>query len=399
MISVEAALAAVLEQARGYGDETISLSQAVGRVLAEPLIADRDFPPFDRVAMDGVAFRTRDFQAGRRRFPVRGVQAAGSPPLTLSEEGTCLEVMTGAVLPIGADCVVRYEDLEREGGEAVIRLEAVQPWQNVHRRATDRRQGEMLCPSGVRVGPAEVGVAATVGKHRLRVRRLPRVALISTGDELVEVHERPQPHQIRRSNMPQLAALLRPWGVLAESFHLPDDPAHMRAALAEVLEGFDVLVFSGAVSKGKFDHLPEVLEALGVERLFHRVAQRPGKPFWFGVANGGGQPVFAFPGNPVSTFVCCLRYFLPWLEKSLGAHPRPYPQARLAADFEFRPALTYFLQVQLQFEGGCWLARPLPGGGSGDLANLLQTDGFLQLPAQRTHFAAGEVFPLLPFRF
>lgn len=398
MVTVQEATKIVLENSLALPDTQVPLHQATGRVLREDLVADRDFPPFDRVSMDGIAICFDAFSTGsQHRFQVAGIQAAGKPQLSLSGPSYCLEVMTGAMLPAGTDCVVRYEDLILANGIAEVAIGQVQLGQNIHRQGSDRKAGDTIVKAGQLISPAEVGVAATVGKATLRVAALPQVAVISTGDELVEVSETPLPHQIRRSNAHTLAATLSGWGIAADLLHLPDDPAAISRLLAECLEKYDALLLSGGVSMGKFDYLPTVMGSLGVQKLFHQVSQRPGKPFWFG--RSVRTVVFAFPGNPVSTFMGAYRYFHPWLRASLGLQPFDYQYAALSEDFFFKPNLTYFLQVKLQkTQAGQVEAAPLAGQGSGDLANLADTDAFLELPIEQQFFAKGESFPFWQFR-
>jgi molybdopterin molybdotransferase len=397
MITVETATRLIQQEARLSDPTEVPLASACGRVLREPLVADRDFPPFHRVAMDGIAISSRDFGNGQRIFPVSGIQAAGKPRAVMSGAGLCMEVMTGAVLPEGADAVVRYEDLAMEGGQAEIRLAEVLPWQHVHRQGNDRRQGAVLVREGTLLTPAEIGLAATVGKHRLRVSALPQAVVLSTGEELVAVEETPLPHQIRRSNVHSLAALLAEQGLRVSTGHLPDDPEALREQLGPLLDSNDLLVLSGGVSMGKFDFVPQVLVELGVQPSFHRVSQRPGKPLWFGCR--GRTVVFALPGNPVSSFMCTLRYVSPWIRAVQGLPPAPSMLAVLAEDFSFTPGLTYFLQVTVRRDpSGILLASPVVGHGSGDLANLAAADGFLELPKDRQDFHSGESFPLHAYR-
>ena len=397
MLTVKQATAVVLENALPLPDETVPLHLAVGRTLREPLTADRDFPPFDRVSMDGIAICFANFEQGQRRFFIENTQAAGAPQLVLAQTGNCIEVMTGAMLPQGTDTVIRYEDLSIDAGFATINLDKIQFRQNIHEQGVDRKNGETIVAEGSLLSPAELGVAATIGKSQLRVAALPRACVLSSGDELVEVDEVPLPHQIRKSNVHVMAAVLGTWGLSADLLHLPDDPAAIEATLSDCLEKYDVLLMSGGVSMGKFDHLPEVLEKLGVRKLFHKVSQRPGKPFWFGRSEG--TVVFAFPGNPVSSFMCLHRYFRPWLRASQGLQPIENQYAVLAVDYIFKPELTYFLQVKLAAgQDGRLLATPVTGQGSGDLANLVDSDAFLELPLEGQAFRAGEVFPIWRFR-
>lgn len=401
VISVQEAENIILQHAQSPAAENVPLEEAVGRVLCASLCADRDFPPYDRVTMDGVALAFSSWAEGRRSFTVQSVAAAGHPHQTLNSADGCVEVMTGAMLPRGADTVVRYEDLNI-GDQTVRIVESVslKHGQNVHKQGSDRLKNEVLLKAGCRLGTAEIAVAATIGAAVLPVRQRPAVAIVSTGDELVKVGATPLPHQIRTSNSHAIAALLQQqWGLPCRLFHFSDDPVELQTGLAALLEGYDILILSGAVSEGKFDHVPTVLQTLGVHRQFHKVAQRPGKPFWFGTY-GAQKTVFALPGNPVSALLCCCRYILPFLQKSMGTtRPRWPEMLRLGETVSFQPALTCFIPCFIKDDPrGYPLAFPMPGHGSGDLANLTEADGFLELPPDRTLFAQGEVFHFYPYR-
>jgi molybdopterin molybdotransferase len=398
VITVQEATHIILSHAPQWETIEVPLQKANGRILAEPLKADRDFPPFTRVSMDGIAIRFDSFESGRRTFPIQGIQAAGQPQLTLEDPSHCLEVMTGAVLPENTDTVIRYEDLEIEDGKATIVIDDIRSGQNAHPQGSDREAGSLIVPAGQLITPAEVGVAATVGRSVLKVLRHPKALLVSTGDELVNINQTPLPHQIRKSNVFTIQAMLRQWGIKSDLLHLLDDKEDIRNKLSQALKENDLLIMSGGVSMGKFDYLPELLIELGVEKHFHKVEQRPGKPFWFGTTPQG-TAVFALPGNPVSTFVGTQRYVQSWLRCSWGLNPLPLEFAELEEDFHFRPNLTYFLQVKLSCSReGKWMARPVTGKGSGDLANLVDADGFLELPQGRNEFHAGEVFPVIRYR-
>lgn len=401
MIDIQDATKIVLSRKRSFGTERCPLEQSNGRVLRQDIRADRDFPPFTRVTMDGIAIQWAAYEQGQRQFPVAGTQAAGSPRQTLQDAKACLEVMTGAILPEGTDTIIRYEDVEMTAGIAAIKDGArVKARQNAHLQGLDRQAGDLIVQSGQLLSPAEIGVAATVGLTELTVAKLPKAVIISTGDELVGVGETPMPHQIRTSNTYTIQAALAHWGVLAERLHIGDDLAATRAILDRCLHDYDVILLSGGVSKGKFDFVPEALEDLGVTKLFHKVKQRPGKPFWFGEA-AGRCTVFALPGNPVSSFMCTQRYFRPWLRESLELEALGYAYAALGADFQFQPDLTYFLQVRTRFDAGSGqlIALPVEGKGSGDLANLADADAFLELPRGKDTFREGEVFPLIFYRY
>lgn len=398
MISAEEAIKIVLANTVVQHDEEVDISNALGRVLREDVTADRDFPPFDRVAMDGIAVNHKAWEEGKRKFQVEGVQLAGSPQMKLSQGDHCIEVMTGAMLPENTDVVIRYEDVQTEDGLAEVDLEAVKRFQNIHRKGTDRKTGEVLIPANRILSPAEIGVLCTVGKVKVRVARSMQIAIVSTGDELVEINEMPEPHQIRKSNVYALQASLQQMGHMSVRYHIKDEEQVLKTQLAAILNDHDLVILSGGVSKGKKDYVPAVLETLHVQKLFHGVKQRPGKPFWFGTRKGERETViFALPGNPVSTFMCFYRYVKVWIERNYGVDKKA-ARAILAEDFEFIPELTYYLQVKLNDDNGTLLATPIAGRGSGDLANLLEADGFLELPEHASTFLKGDSFPVYCYR-
>ncbi len=398
MITVQEAENAILKRLYIPCEESVKLEQSAGRILREPLTADRPFPPFDRVSMDGIAISFDAYANGQRLFPVKGVAAAGAPQVVLHDPSGCIEVMTGAVTPAGADTVIRYEDISVEDGVAKINIEDVHRHLNVHGEGSDRSLDEVIVPAGIRMTPAEIGVAASVGKSFLKVATLPRVVVISTGDELVEVEAQPLPHQIRKSNEYQISAALLGRGIRADRRYIEDTKEEVDRVIAECLKQYDVMILSGGVSAGKFDYIPKAMQDNGVEKHFHKISQRPGKPFWFGSSDEHRTTVFALPGNPVSSFMCTVRYIIPWLDASMQVERRNQ-QAVLMEDYHFHPDLTYFLQVRTEVDSaGRICAYPETGGGSGDLANLVRADSFLELPRGRNDFKAGEVFPLYSFR-
>ena len=375
---------------------SVLLADAMGYVLDEHLVADRDFPPFHRIMMDGIAIEHARFAEGQRRFAIETVVAAGDPHYQLKDASCCLEVMTGAILPAGTDTVIRYEDIAIEDGHASIALAALEKGQHVHPQGSDRRQGETIVPSGRSVSAAEIGVAATVGRGHLQVLSMPDVAVVTTGDELVDIEIVPKTHQIRASNGYTIQSALRQIGVDATILHLRDEEKEVQAGITALLQDFAVVIFIGGSSKGKYDLVPDTLKQLGVSEHFYRVRQRPGKPMWFGT-RAKENVVFALPGNPVSCFMCLERYVKPWMLRSMGkSHARR--TAVLQEDFHFEPSLTYFLQVNLFDQYGSTRAVPVPGHGSGDLANLVEAAAFLELPADRSYFREGDVFPLFTYR-
>jgi len=396
MTTVAQAEHIIQNQVRDYGTEQVPFEQSVGRVLAEDIFADRDMPPFNRVTMDGIGISYQAFESGTRSFHIAGTQAAGDRPLDISQPHYCIEIMTGAVLPDSIDTIIRYEDVLISGTGAEVVIDSVKRGQNIHFKGRDKQQGSIVAGSGQRVTPAIISIIASVGKTSVLVKKLPKAIIISSGDELVGVDETPAPYQIRRSNGYAIRAALQQQGLLADILHIPDDPEVTRAEIARCLQHYEVIMLSGGISMGKFDYIPQALEQVGVARLFHKVQQRPGKPFWFG-ADDNGVLVFAFPGNPVATFMCLYRYFLPWLNTVMGLTDQPL-YAALAEDFTFEPALQYFLQVKLSFNKDAKLtATPLAGNGSGDFANLADTDAFMELPLEQNEFKAGEVYRVWRF--
>lgn len=396
MIRITEAEHIVLNTSKDYGNETVPLEQSTGRVLAEPIEADRDLPPYDRVTMDGIAIQYELYELGKRSYRITGTQAAGAEPIAIDKE-TCIEIMTGAALPESADTIIRYEDVTIANGEATINTDAVKKGQNIHTRGKDVAAGQLLVPAHTKISPAVINTAASVGKASLLVKKHPKVVVISTGEELVAVDESPSPFEIRRSNNYAIAAVLKQEGITADMLHIKDDKTAITEIVAKCLTDYDVLILSGGVSMGKYDYLPQTLGELSVVKHFHKVKQRPGKPVWFGT-NPEHKPVFAFPGNPVSAFMCMHRYFVPWLHKSSGISAKPL-YAVLDEDYTFKPDLQYFLQVKLSSsKDGYIIATPFEGNGSGDFVNLLHTDAFMELPDTQQDFKKGSVYRVWPFK-
>ena len=404
MITVQDAEQIILSHKKDYGMESVPFEQALGRVLAEDIRADRDLPPCNRVAMDGIAISYAAFDGGLRSFSVITVIPAGVKPTDIHNQDECVEIMTGAALPDSTDTVIRYEDVEIKNGVATVLIDAVKKGQNIHTKGKDRMQHDVVAAAGQVVTPALISMAASVGKSMLHVRKMPRVVVISTGDELVDVDETPTPYQVRRSNSYAIKAVVQQYGLQPDLLHIPDEPTATHTELKKCLAEYDVIILSGGISMGKFDYVPQVLEELKVTKLFHKVKQRPGKPFWFGVHENGTR-VFAFPGNPVSTFMCLHRFFIPWLESSLIQNSKFKIQnskpvfAMLDQDVTFLPELTYFAQVKLKLcKHGHLHATPVEGHGSGDFANLLDTDAFIELPMDKSNFKKDELYRVWPFK-
>ena len=390
MLTVAEARAAILDAMPAAATESVELTHATGRVLQQTVLAERDQPPFDRVMMDGIAIAFAELDAGKREFSIQAMQAAGDPALQL-DAGNCVEIMTGASLPEGADCIVPVERIAMNDGNAVIETdyEAAKD-QFIHPRGSDHAKGAHLLTAGSRISPMDIAIIASCGLTDVTCSAAPTIRVISTGNELVAPGEPIEPHQIRMSNGPALVALLEKHGFTkSEHDHIVDDQAELRTRIAEHLEAANVLILSGGVSMGKADYVPAVLAELGVKVVFHKISQRPGKPMWFGIGKEG-QAVFALPGNPVSALVCCRQYVVEALNAAAGLRETPPEFASLAQEYVFKPQLTCFLPVKLiSGVGGQTLAMPVQTNTSGDFASLSGTDGYVELPLETTTFAAG----------
>ncbi|MCL6273400.1 molybdopterin molybdotransferase MoeA [Muricauda sp. 2012CJ35-5] len=382
MIPYEEAIEKVLNHTLDYGTEEVTLEESNNRILDEDILADRDFPPFDRATKDGIALKYTGIKSGHQTLLIAGMAPAGSPQLELIDEQTCIEIMTGAIVPKNADTVVMYEHLKESPTSFELNM-PVKKGQNIHYKASDIAAGEILLHAGTLITAAEIGIMASVGKSKIKVKKLPRVAVISTGNELVDVDETPEPHQIRKSNSITLRALLQNQQIDLGLYHLLDEPVALQKKIQGLLLEYDVLLLSGGVSKGKFDYLPETFNALGVEKIFHKVRQRPGKPFWFGRYKASNSMIFSFPGNPVSTFVSYHMYFVPWLNKTLGVHQEQY-NVHLGESMENTTDLTVFIGVKVKLTNSVPTANRINTTGSGDLLALTKSDGFVRLaPGER----------------
>ena len=396
MISFKEAFDQVMSSTGDFGSEQVSIQDAVGRVLAEDIFTDRDYPPFNRATKDGIAINYDAIENGRNKFEIKGVVAAGMPVTQLTEKETCVEIMTGAVVPYDADTVIMYEDVQIDHGIAELTKQPAKG-QNIHRKGSDESRNTLVLRQGTKITAAEAGLLATVGKYEIAVKSQPRISVISTGNELVDVDQDPLPHQIRRSNSYSLYGALGFEGIVPLLLHLPDDPDIIRQRLRMAVQEMDVLLLSGGVSKGKYDYIPQVFTELGVDNKFHGVLQRPGKPFWFGIHPETGTKIFSFPGNPVSTFVNYHVYFKNWLNKSMG-QPLVIRNVFLKDQIKIEGDLTKFLRVGIHWNDGKLMANLVTGNGSGDLISLVNTDGFVKLEPREEPYRSLESVPFIPTR-
>ncbi len=395
MITTAEATQAISAAMPAFATDTVPLAEARGRVLREAVVAERDQPPFDRVTMDGIAVQFEFLATGNRQFTIQGTQHAGDPVQTLTSSVHAIEIMTGAVLPRNSDCVIPVERILIEDGVATVEAGyAAERLQFVHPQGSDYAAGHEVLGPGRVITPMDVAIIASCGMQNVQVSRQPVVRVISTGNELVPPGKPVQPHQVRLSNGPALVAMLAEQGFVRTSDeHLVDEPALLRKRLGEILEESTVLILSGGVSMGQADYVPQVLEELGVKLVFHKISQRPGKPMWFGTGPAG-QAVFALPGNPVSSLVCCRHYVLPALFQASGRETAAPESAVLAEDVSFKPKLTCFMPVRLKSDDGRLLAIPVPTNTSGDFASLSGTDGYIELELEQDEFPGGSTVPL-----
>ena len=393
MLTVAEAKRAISNALQQLAAENVGLGAAHGRLLRQAVNAERDQPPFDRVMMDGIALRFATFAGGQRDFSIAGTQHAGDKPQALRDDSHCIEVMTGAVLPQGCDCVIPVERISVDAGKATLETGyAPTERQFIHARGSDHQRGHTLLEPGRRISAIDIALIASAGLAQVEVSRQPVIRVISTGNELVAAGKPIPPHHKRMSNGPALGALLASQGYAdCGHLHLPDEPEALRQSIGATLANSDVLVLSGGVSMGKADYVPQILDELGVRRVFHKVSQRPGKPMWFGVGPGD-QAVFALPGNPVSALSCCRHYVLPALRQMSGSAPLPAMNAILSEDYRFTPPLTCLLPVRLLPEpDGRLHAQPVVTNTSGDFATLANTDGYVELARDESDFPAGSV--------
>ena len=392
MLSYDEARRKVIEQVgkmRGpRASGSVSVWDALGLVLAEEVKTDRKYPPFDRSTRDGYAVRAKDVHPGAQLLCGWEIKAGDTVTEALAP-GTCVQIMTGAAVPAGADAVVMIEYTQREGD--LVRFErAAQTRQNIVPRGSEARRGQTILTPGMRLGFAELALAAQVGATQLQCSKRPRVAILSTGDEVVLIDEQPGAFQIRNSNSVSLAAQVRIAGgepvVLGNAADRVEDLGEkIELGLKE-----DALVLTGGVSMGKYDLVENVLRALGAEFFFDAVAIRPGKPAVFAVCQG--KPVFGLPGNPVSTMVTFQLFVTPAIALLSGAaaHPLPLLEARLAEALNERPGLDHFLPARIEWRAAEAKVKALQWQGSGDIAALAGANCFLLVPADRQKIAAGE---------
>jgi len=405
MLSVAEALSAIIREAEPFEPTEVALADALGLVLAADAASDIDSPPFDKSLLDGYAVRASDFDSGCASLAVLEEVTAGRVPTKPIGKGQATRIMTGAPLPDGADAVVRIEDSEFDAPSKTVRI-ATNPLAagaNIMRRGSAMRQGDLIVPDGQKLRPQELGALAEMGKHRIAVRRAPRVAVLATGDELVPIDATPGPGQIRNSNETMLIAQTRAAGASPVPLGIVrDERDRLRERIRAGLE-CDVLILSGGVSAGTFDLVPSELAAAGVRQVFHKVNLKPGKPIWFGrfdsgQSSAGGSPtgrcyVFGLPGNPVGSMVCFELFVRTAIRRLMGV-PDPAPQsmsARLATSHSTKSDRPTYHPARLAWREGAAHVEPIDWLGSGDLCATVEANAMVLFAAGKSMQAAGEM--------
>ena len=399
LLSFEQALTTVREKLSAAkpcpATETVPLEAVRGRVLAEDVSADRDYPPFNRSTRDGYAVRSADVVEVPVTLECLGEVRAGEHFAQILGAGQCVQIMTGAPLPAGADAVVMVEYTHADG--PVVKVErTVAPQENVVRQGSEAAAGALVLRRGRRLGAAEIGLLASVGKAQVPVFAMPEVAILPTGDEVVPVEQRPEWFQIRNSNALTLAAQVQKSGGVPRLLGIaPDEKEALRGMILEGLKS-DLLLLSGGVSAGKYDHVAPVLSELGAEFFFQGVAIRPGKPLTFGRV--GEKFFFALPGNPVSTYVTFELFARPALAMLGGAdfEPPVFLRARLCKPWRQKLGLTAFLPARVELRSGDPVVELVGWQGSGDLVGVAAANCFLVVHPAQTELSAGDWVDVLP---
>ncbi|MFT2010673.1 molybdopterin molybdotransferase MoeA [Pontibacter sp. 13R65] len=394
LMSIAEAQQLVKAQAKSFGQEQVALDEADGRVLATAIRADRDYPPFNRSAVDGFAIKTADWEQGQRSYPVQETIFAGQAHQQELQPGSAYKIMTGAAVPPSADAVIRREDTTEGEGAVEILLDAVAPYQNIARQGEDVQKEEILVAVPVLINPSVINSLAAVGQASVLVEKLPRIALFTTGDEVKPIDAAVSPIQIRNSNRHLLQSLLRKWKLKPDVYqHIPDTKEALRETLQKALE-HDIIIMSGGVSAGDADYVPQVLQELGIEKLFHKVAIRPGKPVFCGKLPGGGI-VFALPGNPFSCLVTFTLFIEYYLYNCFGFQSGPVYKYKLQQARTKKHQLTEFFAVKLDKETAA--LQPLTFNGSGDIRAGLTAHGLGVQPAEQQVLELGQSIDFISF--
>ncbi|TGN00646.1 molybdopterin molybdotransferase MoeA [Leptospira yasudae] len=397
MISIEEAISKILSQVPKSEIEVLPLKESLGRVLAQDISADRDYPPFPRSTMDGYAIRSDRYESGKIYHCKKEIFAGMESVLDPGEE--IVKIMTGAAVPAGLDAVIKIEESEevsKKSSETYVRLNSkkVFPYLNIALQGEDLKRSDLVLKTGTKILMPEISLLASLGIDRVAVSSLPKVTIISTGNEVIPIDAKPNPVQIRDSNSYSLLAMLRKYEIIPQAALLvPDEESKITQALEQGLNS-DILLLSGGVSMGSMDLVPPLLKRLGVEQIFHKVHLKPGKPIWFG--RKGKTAVFGLPGNPFSVQVCARIFLDPYLRSYLGLPRLPAQRYSFFGMRKKKNSLPEYFPV-------CFETKELTGitaksfNGSGDIRAGLSSDGIALHPADRSEINDGDVLDFLPW--
>ncbi|WP_372653084.1 molybdopterin molybdotransferase MoeA [Halobacteriovorax sp.] len=375
----------------------IELESANGLYLAEDIYATRNQPPFNRSMMDGIAISSKN---DSKSYRCESIARAGFEQLELKDSDCCIEVMTGAPVPSGCDCVIPYEEVHKVNDTFELKDKdyPVAAHKFIHREGSDYKVGDLLLVKGVIINSTIISLLSSIGLSSVKVFELNSIAIVSTGDELIEPGEGLETHQIYRSNPYAIRSELLNFFPKSEIklFHLDDDEKEVLSGLANILENHKIVIISGGVSKGKYDYIPRSLKTLGVNELFHKVKQRPGKPLWFG-SGSKGQIVFGLPGNPVSSLVNTRRHIIPLLEKFLNPKRSSNYSVKALVDREIGSSFTHFIPVSLSVVEGTIYAEPSTGNNSGDFSKLVFSKGLIEVPSDEGRIIKDKLYQFFPW--
>ena len=394
LISYQEALSRVLDQVPSPEMEVVPLARSLGRVLAAPARADMAMPPFEKSFMDGYALRSQDVQRVPVFLEVVGKVAAGSAQLPRIGKNEAVQIMTGAPVPVAADAVQMVEKTRREGHRVEI-LERVATGQHVALRGSEVEEGQIVVKKGQRIGPQEIAVLACFGFSEVKTWRPPKVAIVSTGNELVAIEETPGFGEIRNSNAHMLWAQCQELGLDARIEPIAkDDPERVREAIRRALRR-EVAVLSGGVSMGEYDYVHQVLAEEDVEIVFHKTAIKPGKPVLVGYREG--RMLFGLPGNPVSAFVTFMLFVKPVVQKWCGGEPQPFleVQAELGEEVRHKPGRQFFMPARARLSATGITVRPLETRGSADITGFTRANALLSIPADQERIPEGSMVEVL----
>ena len=395
-LTVTEALKRLLETVTTLDFVDKALSEVSGMTLGQDICSPADSPPFDKSAMDGYAIRTADLATGIALLLVTEVITAGRLPCKPVRSGEAAQIMTGAPLPQGADAVVKVEVTQRNGDSVAIATDPVSPGTNIIRRGNSVKAGERVLSAGMVLNGSRIGALAEMGKTVVTVRRRPRVAILTTGDELVPIEQTPGPGQIRNSNASMLMVQIEATGGEATSLGIARDERDDLFAKIQSGLDFDALVLSGGVSAGTLDLVPSVLAEAGVREVFHKIEMKPGRPLWFGISQSPTRPapcyVFGLPGNPVSSLVCCELFVRTAIRRMTGIEPAaPQPVfACLEHDYLARADRPTYHPARLTWTNEGLAVTLVPWHGSSDLCGTVSANGMAFLSGEARQYRSGD---------